>query len=101
MLAAQHEPEFGRVSTPMPRQSRPLVDVVLPVSVLMVVFTLCAMVLLPVVMPFVVLGTLSLGLIAISVTVIAVVALMLVTVLRRAARESQSAPRGYRRIKRY
>jgi len=73
---------------PAQRAARPLVDVVLPVSVLMAVFTLCAMVLLPVVTPLVALSALSLGLVAICIAVIAVVGLSLAMVVRRTARDA-------------
>lgn len=76
-----------------PRQSRPLVDVVLPVCVLMVVFSLCAVVVLPVVTPLVLMSAMGLGLIAICFAVIAVVGLSLAVVVRRTAREAVPAPR--------
>ncbi|QJD54063.1 membrane protein [Streptomyces phage Galactica] len=71
-----------------PRAPRPLMDVVLPVSVLMMVFSLCAMIVLPVVTPLVMMSALGMGLMAICVAVVAVVALLLVGAVRRTAREA-------------
>lgn len=78
-------------TAPQPRAARPLVDTVLPVSVLMCVFTICAMVLLPVITPLVALSALSLGLVAICIAVIAVVGLSLAMVVRRTARDAGGA----------
>lgn len=57
------------------RAPRPLQDQVVPVSILLVVFTICSIVLLPVVMPFVALGSMSLGLVAVSLVAVAACAL--------------------------
>lgn len=73
---------------PAPRTSRPLTDVVLPVAVLMCVFTMCMAVLLPILTPLVALSALSLGLVAVSIAVIAVVGLVLAGMVRRTARET-------------
>lgn len=70
------------------REARPMIDVVLPVSVLMVVFSLCAIVVLPVVMPFVALGAMSLGLVAVALCVVAVSGLGLAMTVRRSARDA-------------
>lgn len=78
---------------PAPRAPRPLVDQVVPVAVLMMVFTLCAVVLVPVITPLVAISALSLGLVAVAICVVTVVALTLVLVLRRASREFTGAPR--------
>lgn len=80
-----------------PVQPRPLMDVVLPVSVLMMVFSLCAIVVIPVVTPLVLMSAMGLGLIAVCFAIIAVVGLALVGVVRRTAREAAPvarAPRG-------
>lgn len=75
-----------------PVAPRPLMDVVLPVSVLMVVFSLCAMVLLPVVMPFVAMGVALTGFIVICMCILSGMGLIGFSMMRRAAREAQSAP---------
>lgn len=81
--------QLGAVQPPMAPARRPnaLVDQVIPVVILMVVFSLCSMVLIPVLMPVLALGALSLGLVAVSVTIVSIVGLTLVGTLRRAARE--------------
>lgn len=71
-----------------PRQPRPLMDVVLPVSVLMMVFSLCAIVVIPVVTPLVLMSAMGLGLISVCFAVIAVVGLALAGVVRRTARDA-------------
>lgn len=71
-----------------PVQPRPLMDVVLPVSVLMMVFSLCAIVVIPVVTPLVLMSAMGLGLIAVCFAIIAVVGLALVGVVRRTARDA-------------
>lgn len=71
-----------------PRAARPLVDVVLPVAVLMMVFSLCAMVLLPVIMPFVALGIALTGFIVICLCILGGMGLVGLTMFRRAAREA-------------
>lgn len=78
----------GTHVVPAQRAARPLVDVVLPVAVLMCVFTICAVVLLPVVTPLVALSALSLGLVAICICVVAIVALSLAMVVRRTTRDA-------------
>ena len=75
-----------------PVQPRPLMD-----SVLMMVFSLCAIVVIPVVTPLVLMSAMGLGLIAVCFAIIAVVGLALVGVVRRTAREAAPvarAPRG-------
>lgn len=67
---------------------RPLVDVVLPVSVLMMVFSLCSMVLLPVVMPFVAMGVALTGFIVICFCILGAMGLTGLVMFRRAAREA-------------
>jgi hypothetical protein len=69
-------------------QPRPLIDVVLPVSVLMVVFSLCAMVLLPVIMPFVAMGVALTGFIVICMCILAGMGLIGFGMMRSAAREA-------------
>jgi len=71
---------------PQPRQTRPLTDLILPWSMLMATFTICAVVLLPVVMPFVALGSMSLGLVAVSLAVVASSGLGMVLANRRQVR---------------
>jgi hypothetical protein len=80
-----------------PVAPRPLMDVVLPVSVLMVVFSLCAMVLLPVVMPFVAMGVALTGFIVICMCILSGLGLVAFGMVRRAAREAQDAPRASKR----
>ncbi len=82
------------------REARPLVDIVLPVSVLMVVFSLCAVVVLPVIMPFVALGAMSLGLVAVALCVVAVAGLGLAMTVRRSARDAGSPVIRGRALKR-
>lgn len=77
-----------RAYVPAQRAARPLVDVVLPVAVLMCVFTICAVVLLPVVTPLVALSALSLGLVAVCICVVSIVALSLAVVVRRTTRDA-------------
>ncbi|QNJ57720.1 membrane protein [Streptomyces phage Keanu] len=80
-----------------PVAPRPLMDVVLPVAVLMMVFSLCAIVVIPVVTPLVLMSAMGLGLIAVCFAIIAVVGLALVGVVRRTAHEAAPvarAPRG-------
>jgi hypothetical protein len=72
-----------------PVAPRPLMDVVVPVSVLMVVFSLCAMVLLPVVMPFVAMGVALTGFIVICMCILSGLGLIAFAMVRRAAREAQ------------
>lgn len=82
-------------ATPPDRRPNPLYDQVIPVSILLVVFTACMAVLLPVITPLIALSAMSLGLVAICVTIIAIVGLGLVGMFRRAAREAggiSSAP---------
>lgn len=79
-----------------PVQPRPLTDVVLPVAVLMMVFSLCAIVVIPVVTPLVLMSAMGLGLIAICIAIIAVVGLTMMVVVRRTAHEVQDAPRARR-----
>lgn len=71
-----------------PVAPRPLMDVVVPVSVLMVVFSLCAMVLLPVVMPFVAMGVALTGFIVICMCILAGLGLIGLGMVRRAARDA-------------
>lgn len=71
-----------------PRQPRPMMDVVLPVSVMMMVFSLCAMVLLPVVMPFVAMGVALTGFIVICMCILAGLGLTGLAMVRRAARDA-------------
>lgn len=71
-----------------PVQPRPLTDVVLPVAVLMVVFSLCAMVLLPVVMPFVAMGVALTGFVVVCLCILGGMGLVAFGMFRRAARES-------------
>ena len=71
-----------------PVASRPLQDVVLPVSVLMVVFSLCAMVLLPVVMPFVAMGVALTGFIVICMCILSGLGLLAFGMVRKTAREA-------------
>ena len=69
------------------RQPRPLTDQVVPVSILMVVFTICAVVLLPVVTPMLALGAVSLALVAVSLVVVVTAALGFMIFVMRARRE--------------
>lgn len=80
-----------------PVAPRPLMDVVLPVSVLMMVFSLCAIVVIPVVTPLVLMSAMGLGLIAVCFAIIAVVGLVLVGVVRRTAHEAAPVSRAPRR----
>lgn len=79
-----------------PVAPRPLMDVVLPVSVLMMVFSLCAIVVIPVVTPLVLMSAMGLGLIAVCFAIIAVVGLAMMGVVRRTAREATDVPRARR-----
>lgn len=64
-------------------QPRPLVDQVVPVAILMVVFTMCMAVLLPILVPMMALGAVSLALVAVSLVVVVTCALgFMVFVLR-------------------
>jgi hypothetical protein len=83
-------------AAPAPRTARPLVDQVIPVCILMVTFSLCALVLLPVITPLVAISALSLGLVAVAICTVAVVALSLVLVVRRTSREFTGATRAAR-----
>lgn len=67
---------------------RPMMDVVLPVSVLMMVFSLCSMVLLPVIMPFVAMGVALTGFIVICFCILGGMGLVGFGMFRRAAREA-------------
>lgn len=67
---------------------RPLTDQVVPVAILMVVFTLCAMVLLPVVMPFVAMGVALTGFIVICMCILGALGLTALGMFRRAARDA-------------
>lgn len=58
-----------------PVAPRPLVDQVVPVAILMVVFTMCMAVLLPILTPMLALGAVSLALVAVSLVVVVVAAL--------------------------
>lgn len=71
-----------------PVAQRPLYDVVLPVAVLMMVFSLCAMVLLPVVMPFVAMGIALTGFIVVCLCILGGMGLVAFGMFRRAAREA-------------
>lgn len=90
-MAAGYAPE-PRAGAPA-RQPRPLTDQVIPVSILMVVFTLCAMVLLPVITPFVAIGAMSLALMTVSLVVVCAVGLSVLRVVRQTPREVDDAPR--------
>lgn len=74
-----------------PVAPRPLNDVVLPVAVLMVVFSLCSMVLLPVIMPFVAMGVALTGFIVVSMCILSGMGLIAFGMMRRTARESSRA----------
>lgn len=71
-----------------PVQPRPLHDVVLPVAVLMMVFSLCAMVLLPVVMPFVAMGVALTGFIVVCMCILGGMGLVGLSMFRKAARDA-------------
>lgn len=71
-----------------PVKPRPMMDVVLPVSVLMMVFSLCSMVLLPVVMPFVAMGVALTGFIVVCLCILGGMGLVGFGMMRRAAREA-------------
>lgn len=75
------------------RQPRPLTDQVVPVAILMVVFTTCMAVLLPILMPMLALGAVSLALVAVSLVVVVVAALGFMIFIMRARREV-GAPAG-------
>lgn len=64
---------------PAARQPRPLVDQVVPVAVLMVVFTLCSVVLVPVVTPLI--GLAAVSTVAVAVAVVALASVTLVFLL--------------------
>lgn len=70
-----------------PRQPRPLTDQVVPVAILMVVFTMCMAVLLPILTPMLALGAVSLALVAVSLVVVVVAALGFMIFVMRARRE--------------
>lgn len=61
---------------PSERRPRPLTDQVVPVAVLMVVFTLCSVVLVPVVTPLI--GLAAVSTVAVAVSVVALAAVVLV-----------------------
>jgi hypothetical protein len=67
---------------------RPMMDVVLPVAVLMVVFSLCAMVLLPVVMPLVALSVALTGFLVVCLCILGGMGLIGFTMFRRTAHEA-------------
>jgi hypothetical protein len=80
--------------TVKPVAPRPLTDQVVPVAILMVVFTLCAVVLLPVVMPFVAMGVALTGFIVVCMCILSGLGLIGFGMVRRAAREAQDGSRG-------
>lgn len=67
-------------------QPRPLTDQVVPVAILMVVFTMCMAVLLPILTPMLALGAVSLALVAVSLVVVVVAALGFMVFVLRAKR---------------
>ena len=79
-------------ATPPERAARPLQDQVIPVAVLMTVFTICAVVLLPVVVPLIALTAMSLALITVSLITVVVAMLGFMVFVMRARREVGSAP---------
>lgn len=64
-----------------------LTDQVVPVAILMAVFTLCAMVLLPVIAPILALTAASLALVVVSLVVVVIAALVLLGVYVKASRD--------------
>lgn len=68
-------------------QPRPLTDQVVPVAILMVVFTMCMAVLLPIITPMLALGAVSLALVAVSLVTIVVAAMGFMVFVMRAKRE--------------
>lgn len=88
---ANQAPE-ARSTTPT-RQPRPLTDQVVPVAILMMVFTVCCLVLIPVITPMLALGSMSLALMAVSLTVVALVGLSVLRVVRQTPHEVNDVPR--------
>lgn len=72
------------VVVPPKREPRPLTDQVVPVAVLMVVFTTCMVVLLPVVTPILALTSMALVAMVIAVVALATVLLVFLGVIHRA-----------------
>jgi NADH:ubiquinone oxidoreductase subunit 3 (subunit A) len=69
-------------------QPRPLVDQVVPVAILMVVFTMCMAVLLPILVPMMALGAVSLALVAVSLVVVVTCALGFMVFVLRVKRDT-------------
>ena len=74
----------GAVVVPPKREPRPLTDQVVPVAVLMVVFTTCMVVLLPVVTPILALTSMALIAVVIAIVALATVLLVFIGVVHRA-----------------
>lgn len=81
---------------PSERRPRPLTDQVVPVAVLMVVFTLCSVVLVPVVTPLVGLAAVSTVAIAVSVVALAVVVLVFLVFAMKLRKGFDREPRTLR-----
>lgn len=76
------------------RRPNPLTDQVVPVSILMAVFTICAVVLLPVIAPILALTAVSLALVVVALVVVVLAALVLLAAYGRTRNDiGQSAPR--------
>jgi hypothetical protein len=73
------------------RKPNALTDQVVPVAILMAVFTLCAVVLLPVIAPILALTAVSLALVVVSLVVVVIAALAVLGVYVKASRDVTSA----------
>lgn len=92
-------PEPDPRVVPPARKPNALVDQVIPVSVLMMVFTTCATVLIPVIAPL--LGLAVVGLIGVVVAIVSlvVVTLVLLAVYRRFAKDVGGVTKGARVVR--
>lgn len=82
----------GVAAAPEQRKTNVLTDQVVPVSVLMLVFTACMVVLLPVVAPLVALAAVSVVAVVTSVVALAVAALVLLAAFTRTRGDIGPAP---------
>lgn len=87
-------PEASGPHVPPARKPNPLLDQVLPVSVLMMVFTTCATVLIPVVAPLLGLAVVSALAVVVAIVALVVVLLVLLVVFRRFSRATGGGTGG-------
>lgn len=94
LAAAAIEGAARPVTGPQERKPNVLADQVVPVSILLVVFTLCAMVLLPLIVPVLAVATVSVVAVVVSIVALAVVLMAFVGVARRARSDFGGRPGG-------